>query len=330
MSKLVKLEGHNYLRQRLILATLSGRPVRIDKIRSDDQDPEYEATFLRLLEKVTNGSTIEISYTGTSILYKPGTIQGGRIDLDCGTERSISYYLEPMIALAPFSKKPFVLTLRGITTDHIDNSVDIIRTVLLPQLKRFGIDGNVELKINKRGAPPLGGGEIVFSCCSVRQLKPIQYTDEGRIKRIRGIAYCTRVSPQTANRMIEAARSLLNRYIPDMFTKEPRVESMSPGFALNLVAESTTGALLSGEKAAEPGMTAEDVGLLGAKILLREISKGGCIDTSSQWLNLLLMVLCSEDMSKILSFKIKVDEESKTTLMTCVGIGYVNHNKKTT
>ncbi|CDH54147.1 18s rrna biogenesis protein [Lichtheimia corymbifera JMRC:FSU:9682] len=357
MSKLLKFEGHNYLRQRLILATLSGKVVRIDKIRSDDHDPgirDHEANFLRLLEKVTNGSTIEINYTGTSVLYKPGAIQGGRIEHDCGTDRSISYYLEPMIALAPFSKKPFMLILRGITTDHIDNSVDIIRTVLLPQLKRFGIEEHVELKITKRGAPPLGGGEIVFNCCSVRQLKPVQYIDEGRIKRIRGIAYCTRVSPQTANRMVESARSLLNRYIPDVYiytdVYKGAESGKSPGFALSLVAESTTGALISGEKAAEAGMTAEDVGLLASKILLREVSRGGCVDTTSQWLNLLLMVLCPEDVSKIrigqltpftiqylrdlkaffgVSYKIKVDEESNTTLMTCVGIGYINHNKKT-
>lgn len=106
--------------------------------------------FLNLLEKVTNGSVIEISYTGkmsswlakascqkyrlksdycyvgTSILYRPGAIEGGRIQHDCGTDRSISYYLEPMVALAPFSKKPFLLILEGITTDHIDPSVSSI------------------------------------------------------------------------------------------------------------------------------------------------------------------------------------------------------------
>ncbi|KAL1929949.1 hypothetical protein VTP01DRAFT_1103 [Rhizomucor pusillus] len=356
MSKLLTFEGHNYLRQRLVLATLSGKYVRIDKIRSDDENPgirEYEANFLRLLERVTNGSTIEISYTGTSILYKPGSIEGGRVEHDCGTERSIAYYLEPMIALAPFSKKPFVLNLKGITTDHIDNSVDIIRTVLLPQLEKFGIEENVELKITKRGAPPLGGGEVIFNCCSVRQLKPVQFTDEGRIKRIRGIAYCTRVSPQTANRLAESARSVLNRYIPDVYVYtdvyKGAESGKSPGFALSLVAESTTGALLSAEKAAQPGDAAEDVGLAAAKMLLREISKGGCVDTSSQWLNLLLMVLSPEDVSKIrlgqlspftiqylrdlksffgVSYKIKPD--GNTTLMTCLGIGYVNHNKKAT
>jgi RNA 3'-terminal phosphate cyclase-like protein len=62
-------------------------------------------------------------WLGTSILYKPGAIMGGRIEHDCGTERSISYFLEPLLVLAPFSKKPFALTLEGITTDHIDPSV---------------------------------------------------------------------------------------------------------------------------------------------------------------------------------------------------------------
>ncbi|KAL0074560.1 RNA 3'-terminal phosphate cyclase [Phycomyces blakesleeanus] len=358
MSKLVRYEGHNYLRQRLILATLSGKTVRIDKIRSNDENPglkEYEASFLKLLEKVTNGSTIEISYTGTSIVYRPGGIQGGRVEHDCGTDRSIAYFLEPMIALAPFSKLPFVLTLQGITTDHIDISMDSVRTVLLPQLKRFGIEENVELKISKRGAPPLGGGEVMFTCNCVRQLKPVQFTEEGRIKRIRGIAYCTRVSPQTANRLVESARSVLNRYIPDIYiytdVYKGAESGKSPGFALSLVAETTKGALLSAEKAAEPGQTPEDVGVVAARLLLNEIQKGGCIDTASQWLNLLLMVLSPEDVGKVrvgqlspftiqflrdlkdffgVSFKIQPEESSNTILMTCVGIGYVNHNKKTT
>jgi len=30
-------------------------------------------------------------------------------------------------------------------------------------------------------------------------------------------SYSTRVSPQFANRMVEAARSILNRYVPDIY-----------------------------------------------------------------------------------------------------------------
>ena len=39
MSSILKFQGYNYLRQRLVLATLSGKPVRIEKIRSDDENP---------------------------------------------------------------------------------------------------------------------------------------------------------------------------------------------------------------------------------------------------------------------------------------------------
>ncbi|CAG8498981.1 3433_t:CDS:2 [Dentiscutata erythropus] len=305
-SKILKFSGHNYFRQRLVLATLSGKTVKINKIRSDDNDPginDFEANFLRLLDKVTNGSIIEINYTGTSVLFKPGIIAGGRISHDCGTARAIGYFLEPMIALAPFAKDPFNLTFFGITNDNVDISMDIMRTAVLLQLKRFGIEEGLELKITKRGAPPLGGGEVNFKCPIVKALKPIQFTDEGRIKRIRGIACCTRVSPQNANRMVDAARSVLNRYIPDVYiytdVYKGEESGKSPGFALSLVAESTTSALISAEQAANPGETPEDIGKRTAKLLLSEIRKGGCIGSPNQWLMLLFMVLSPEDVSKI-------------------------------
>ena len=76
-NRVLRFSGHAYLRQRLVLATLAGRPVRIDKIRPDDEEPglrDFEASFLRLLEKITNGSAVEINYTGTSIYFQPGII----------------------------------------------------------------------------------------------------------------------------------------------------------------------------------------------------------------------------------------------------------------
>lgn len=60
---------------------------------------------------------------GTAILLKPGIIAGGAVVHDCPVSRSIGYFLEPVIMLAPFAKKPLQLTLRGITTDDQDLSV---------------------------------------------------------------------------------------------------------------------------------------------------------------------------------------------------------------
>lgn len=66
-SDLLRFSSHRHLRQRLLLSVLSGKSLRIDNIRSDDVHVglrDYEVNLLRLVEKITNGSTVEISFTG--------------------------------------------------------------------------------------------------------------------------------------------------------------------------------------------------------------------------------------------------------------------------
>jgi hypothetical protein len=74
-SIMLKFRGCSSFRQRLLLSTLSGRAVRIDDIRADDASPglrDFEASFLRLLEKLTNGCVVEINETGWSAGTEPG------------------------------------------------------------------------------------------------------------------------------------------------------------------------------------------------------------------------------------------------------------------
>jgi len=58
--------------------------------------------------------------------------------------------------------QPLAITLRGITNDGRDPSVDTWRAVTLPLLRQLtGAEGGFDLKINRRGAPPL-------VCCSLQ------------------------------------------------------------------------------------------------------------------------------------------------------------------
>ncbi len=388
-ASLIKFKGIDGFRQKLVLATLAQKVLKITNIRDDpsvNHHPglaDYEISFLRLLEKLTNGCSIQISHTGTSLVYKPGVIIGGVVHHECPNSRAIGYFLEPLIALAPFSKLPFSLTLTGVTNNNLDVSADTLRTCFLPQLKRYGIADGLEMRITKRGAAPLGGGEIVFSCPIVKELKPCIFTDEGKIKRIRGIAYATRVSPQIANRIMEASRGMLTRYIPDVYVYTDVYKGLesgrSPGYALTLVAETTTGALLSAECAFEPKpkedehnasvrhmrlqpieqrlaaenfhfQTPEDLGTTVARMLLTEIEKGGCVDSTCQWLAALFAAIGPEDVGKIrvgplteytiqylrdiktflnVTFNIEPQDDHKGTfILTCLGSGYANVNKK--
>ncbi|OBZ69204.1 putative RNA 3'-terminal phosphate cyclase-like protein [Grifola frondosa] len=287
---ILHFHGHQYLRHRLVLSILSGKSVRIDKIRSDDKNPGLRGCLLRLLERITNGTIIEISVTGTAVLLKPGVITGGQVMHDCPLSRSIGYFLEPVIMLAPFAKKPLQLTLRGITSDDYDLSVDLIRTVTLPHLQLFGLSEGLELRIKKRGSPPLGGGEVQFLCPVVKQVKTLNFVDPGKIKRIRGISHAVRVNPQFSNRMIEASRSVLNRYIPDIYlysdVYKGEDSGKSPGYALTLLAESTTGAMHCAEAVSQPGVPPEDIALTASRALLAEIRAGAKMLAGVEWANL--------------------------------------------
>jgi hypothetical protein len=70
-----------------------------------------------------------------------------------------------------------------------------------PQQSRRYIPTCRASQVKKRGAPPDGGGDVFFTCAVVKRLQPVQLLDQGLVRRIRGVAYSARVSPQTDNRV---------------------------------------------------------------------------------------------------------------------------------
>lgn len=275
-NNLLTYRGSNFLKQRLVLSTLSGKPVRIVDIRSSDAEPglrQYEVSLIRLLDKLTNGTKIEINESGTSIYYRPGLLDGGAIQHNCNVERGIGmlinwlvtmklelilffsklgYYLDALIALGPFSKIPLNVTLKGVTNSRESPSVDYIKSSALQTLKKFlVVDDGLELKIKQRGLMPLGGGEVVFKCPVRKNLRAIQFEKPGMVKRIRGTVYASKVSPAFANRTIEAAKGVLLNFLPDIYLYSDQTKGKqagnSPGFGINLVAETTDGVFYSAD-----------------------------------------------------------------------------------
>ncbi|GFN96620.1 RNA 3'-terminal phosphate cyclase-like protein [Plakobranchus ocellatus] len=138
---------------RLLMSTLSGKSVKISQIRPEDDDPgltDFEVSFIRLLDKVTNGTKTVITETGTQLVFRPGLLLGGSIEHDCHNSRPIGYYLEMLMCLAPFTKEPLRAVLRGVTSDKDDPSVDLLKLSVFPVLKRFlGTDEGLDLKVCK-------------------------------------------------------------------------------------------------------------------------------------------------------------------------------------
>lgn len=341
LRKPLRFTTQSALAQRLVLATLTGRTIHISQIRADSPTrtglAPHEISLLRLLESVTNGSHIEISYTGTTLLYRPGLITGSapgtgassgvlRHEVPAG-DRGISYFLIPLCMLAPFSKAPInvLFTGPGVITSATtsgDMSADSVRTAILPLYAHFGISNNLELRIITRSNPGPGGeggaGEVqlVFGH-QVRLPKTIHLLNPGRVKKIRGVAYSTGVSASNNARMIEAARGVLNSmtsdtyifsdvssapFIPSTDRNNPKAKTkIGLGFGLSLVAESSTGALYSADIISPPsgGEAPEDIGRKCALQLLETVSQGGVVSLAAAPTVLSLMAMGSEDVGRV-------------------------------
>ncbi|KAL6526012.1 hypothetical protein OROHE_015536 [Orobanche hederae] len=322
----MKFRGSRNLRMRLLLSTLSLKPIQVDDIRADAAIPglrPHEISFILLLQNISDGSNVVINETGTRLRYEPGIIIGGkRPTHNCGLSRSMGYFLEPLIVLALFGKDALSIKLTGITNDSRDISVDTFKSTTLPLLKRFGVDPQgLDLKILSRGVAPNGGGEVLLTVPNLRDsLKAVVWTDEGMVKRIRGVTFSTKVSVQFENKMIHAARGIFNRLLPDVhiFTdhKAGPLSGNSPGYGISVVAETTSGCFISADTTVSSRrededdymvvdegkrhlIPADDVGEQTACVLLGEIEQGGVVDSSHQGLLFLLCALCPRDVSKV-------------------------------
>ncbi|KAL7008808.1 hypothetical protein EMMF5_001554 [Cystobasidiomycetes sp. EMM_F5] len=324
-SSRLRFKGHHNLRYRILLSILSQRPLLVTEIRANADNPgikDFEVSFLRLIERLTNGTLVEINYTGTEIYVKPGMLLGGSVVHQCPESRAVGWFLEPCLVLGLFGKQDLKLTLRGVTSNDRDVSADTLRTSYLPHLSSFipaTVTVPLELRILKRGLLPGGGGEIVYSSPSIRAVKAgYDFTSPGSITKIRGLAHCVRVNPQFAQRLVNGAKEVLSPLCSDtrIYTDVYRGQESgkSPGYGLTLVASSTTQAVHSAEAVsapttAAPGQagsitpapqqTPEELGASAAFALLSQLDRGSCVDAGIEWMVCLLMALGSEDVGRV-------------------------------
>lgn len=334
----LRYKGAAYLRHRLVLSILSSRPVRVTSIRPVAGAPGLsppEVSLLRLLDKLTTGTRIDIDETGTALSFRPGLLLGGTLVHECHPARGLGYYLEALLMLAPFTKLPLAVTLRGATHTTTDLSVDSVAAVSVPLLRRLTLARvTPTLRVVRRAAAGHATGEVVLAAKPARgALPPVELIDAGLIKRVRGSAWANRVSPGYVNRMVDSARGVFNALLADvfLFADAGRNREGGAGYGCSLMAESTTGCLLVCDwaHAAPLASSADDAAAAGAPLnaagggagggdgrpglpptpeavargaahgLLEEVDGGGCVDSSHANLALLICAAAEADVSRV-------------------------------
>ncbi|MCA9604266.1 MAG: RNA 3'-terminal phosphate cyclase [Myxococcales bacterium] len=153
--------GGQILRSSLALATLTGQPVRIDRVRAGRAKPGLLRQHLAAVQaaaRVSNGRVEGASLGSTRVELDPGPVTGGTFHFSIGSAGSAPLVLSTVLPALALADEPSVVTVEGGTHNPLAPTVDFLRASLLPLLARMGVE--VRLTLERHGFYPKGGGRL--------------------------------------------------------------------------------------------------------------------------------------------------------------------------
>ncbi|XP_011312686.1 RNA 3'-terminal phosphate cyclase [Fopius arisanus] len=268
MSDVVKIDGSlgegggQVLRIALSISALYGIPFVMDNIRAGRLKPGLAAQHLKGIEIAGDMCNAKINgaYIGSTHLefYPKSLSEKREFYADTQTAGCISLLAQVAIPIAlflPVDNCPIVLTLRGGTNVPMGPHIEYLTEVFKPCLNKFG--GDFDFTVVRRGYYPKGGGEVKFWINPLKNLKPIELINQGRIKGISGWAYVAGSAHlNEAYRMAENTQSSLSTKLKEKGIavppinieayREDRNVAAGYGSGINVVCHTDTGCVFGG------------------------------------------------------------------------------------
>ncbi len=279
--------GGQILRTSLTLSALTGRPVRVEKIRAGRRNPGLQAQHLtgvlataRICDADLEGSRLG-STTLTFTPRRPPQPGDYRFDVaeqrKGGSAGSVALVLHTLILPLAWAAGESQVTVQGGTHVAWSPPFQHLDQVYLEMLRRLGI--HTRARITHYGWYPRGGGEVTLSIRGDPERRPLPWEliDRGELKRLRGWALSSNLPPHVGERMAKRARQILREAGFSPQIEVQRAPSSGTGAALVLVAECA--AVVAGFSAlGERGKPAEQVAEEACEDLLHWWRSGAAVE----------------------------------------------------
>jgi RNA 3'-terminal phosphate cyclase (ATP) len=258
--------------------------LHITNIRQNRPQPGLKPQHLESVltaAKLCNAELQGATLNSRELWFKPKTIRGGTFEAEIGTAGSIPMLLMTALPICLFAKEIVHLHVSkgGTDTTHAP-TINYLRNVLLPTLKRTGVEA--DLLIQSYGYYPKGMGEATLTVKPTGNLQPTRFESLGKIKAIKGVSVCTFLADRNvAERQAKTAYETLaqNGYQVDIQIINDKSNPVQKGSSLALWAETDTGATIGADAIGELRKPAEAVGKEAAQKLIIELASDATVDT---------------------------------------------------
>lgn len=271
------------LRLSVALAAIMEQPLHIFNIRHNRPQPGLKPQHLESVltaARMCNAEIKNAELRSRELWFHPKKVNSGKFEAEIGTAGSIPMLLSTVLPICIFAKDTVHLHVsRGGTDVRHSPTINYIRYVFLPMLKRMGV--NAGLTVHSYGYYPKGGGEVTLTVEPCHSLQPLRLDNFGKIEAIKGISVCTFLAERrVAERQAKAANKHLEAkgYTADIQVVNDKSNPIQKGSSLVLWAEGDGGGILGGDAIGEIGKSSETVGKEAAENLFAEISVQPTVD----------------------------------------------------
>ena len=188
-----------------------------------------------------------------------------------------------VLPICAFAKQPVNLHIsKGGTDVSHSPTINYLKHVLLPILRRMGLEASIEIR--RYGYYPKGGGEVTLKTQPYSHLKPLILEKFGDIEEISGISICTFLADRKValRQAKEAERLLKSRgYDPKIQIINDFSNPVQKGSSLALWAKTDADVILGSDAIGELRKPSEAVAREAVKNLLDEIQAEPTVDIHS-------------------------------------------------
>jgi len=225
--------GGQILRTALALSVVTGKPIRIEKVRAGREKPGLLRQHLTALNAAAtiSGAAVEGAAIGSKQLtFTPAQVRPGDYTFSVGTAGSTTLVLQTVLPALLTASAPSTLTLEGGTHNPFAPPFDFLQKAFLPLLNRTG--PNVQATLQRPGFYPAGGGRFSVSIEPAAQLQPLHLRERGKIRRRHCTAMISNLPREIAEREIRVVARMMN-WPPECLDVQVLNDRAGPG---NIVA----------------------------------------------------------------------------------------------
>ncbi len=268
--------GGSIVRLAVGLSVLTGKSIRIVKIRANRKNPGLRAQHLAGVKAAAElcGGSSHCEIGSTELDFKPSDKFKDFLEVEVPTAGSIGLVLQTLQIACLKARKPVEVIIKGGATFGLwAPPIPYLQRVTFPILKRIGY--KINCHVERHGFYPKGGGrvKVIFR---PGKLEPLNLKRNGdKIVNAFSVASRALGKRRVAERMVEGVEKVLSDYIVNV--EKYYVPSDSPGCGLVLWHQSGN-CILGSDAIGELKVRSEELGEKAAKDLLSVIKSDATVD----------------------------------------------------